>query len=381
MKKELELYIHIPFCIRKCAYCDFLSAPSDEKTRDRYIKALIQEIKASKEKYEEYFVSTVFIGGGTPSILTSGQISAVFRAIYQSFEIQKDAEITIEVNPGTASKNKIQTWKKIGINRLSIGLQSVNNDELEMLGRIHSYEQFLDTFHMAREEGFSNINVDLISAIPGQTLESWCKTLRTIAELSPEHISAYSLIIEEGTPFYEKYGEDNCIEESGWLPDEDTERKIYEETENILLEYGYKRYEISNYAKTGYKCKHNCGYWKRTEYIGFGIGAASLIENRRFNVISDLNQYMESKDSVYENVEILSTEEEMEEFMFLGLRMMEGVSKMTFEQSFGKSIEAVYGEVLKNLEKKQLLDISKDRVRLSKHGIDVSNYVFEQFLF
>lgn len=383
-KKELELYLHIPFCIRKCAYCDFLSGPATDAVKKQYVDALIREIKTTGKQYKEYCVTTIFMGGGTPSILFSEQITAIFEALKHSFSIKEDAEITMEVNPGTVTEEKFLAWKAAGINRLSIGLQSVKNKELQMLGRIHSYEQFLDTFQKARAYGFENINVDLISAIPGQTLKSWCETLRTVAELSPEHISAYSLIIEEGTPFYEKYGEENKIEQNNkeidLLPDEETERKIYEETEKILLEYGYERYEISNYAKKGYECRHNCGYWQRKEYLGLGIGAASLIENRRFHVVTDLNTYLEKDSLNYEEEEMLSEQEEMEEFMFLGLRMMEGVSKIDFETYFGKNIEEVYGMVLEELEREQLLEITEERIRLTKYGIDISNYVFEQFL-
>lgn len=379
-KKELELYLHIPFCIRKCAYCDFLSGPATDAVKKQYVDALIREIKTIGKQYTDYCVTTIFMGGGTPSILFSEQITAIFEALKHSFSIKEDAEITMEVNPGTVTEEKFLAWKAAGINRLSIGLQSVKNEELQMLGRIHSYEQFLDTFQKARAYGFKNINVDLISAIPGQTLDSWCETLRTVAELSPEHISAYSLIIEEGTPFYEKYGEENDIEETALLPDEETERKIYEETEKILLEYGYERYEISNYAKKGYECRHNCGYWQRKEYLGLGIGAASLIENRRFHVVTELNSYLERDSLNYEEEETLSEQEEMEEFMFLGLRMMEGVSKIDFETYFGKNIEEVYGTVLEELEREQLLEISGDRIKLTKYGIDISNYVFEQFL-
>lgn len=381
MKKELELYLHIPFCVRKCAYCDFLSAPANEETRSRYVNALIHEIKDCHEKYSCYTVSTIFVGGGTPSILLPEQMTAIFEALRQNFRIEKDAEITIEVNPGTVTDEKLKAWKAVGVNRLSIGLQSVNNKELKMLGRIHTYEQFLETFYKARESGFSNINVDLISAIPGQTLESWCETLHTVAKLMPEHISSYSLIIEEGTPFYEKYGEEQYIEGINELPDEDTERMMYEETEKILLKYGYKRYEISNYAKEGYICRHNCGYWERKEYLGLGIGAASLIENRRFNNTSDINKYMDNEILIYENEEILSVKEEMEEFMFLGLRMMRGIKLRRFEKLFGRNINEIYGTELEKLKKEELLDISDDEIKLTKHGIDVSNYVFEHFLF
>lgn len=375
MKKELELYLHIPFCVRKCAYCDFLSAPSDEKTRERYVETLIREIRGCRETYLGYNVSTIFMGGGTPSILTSEQIRKIFTALRENFEIIKNAEITIEVNPGTVTKEKFQAWKRSGINRLSIGLQTVKDEELKLLGRIHSFEQFLATFHKARKAGFSNINIDLISAIPGQTLESWKESLETVAKLSPEHISAYSLIIEEGTPFYEKYSENEDL-----LPDEDTERMIYEETEKTLENYGYSRYEISNYAKEGYQCRHNCGYWERKEYLGLGLGSASFIQKRRFNNISDIDRYLNGEYLHYENEELLSNKDEMEEFMFLGLRMMKGIQKNKFEKLFGKNINVIYGDSLEKLKAEQLIVETTDSIKLTKRGIDISNYVFEQFL-
>ena len=206
-KKELELYVHIPFCVKKCAYCDFLSAPADVQERTLYVDALTEEIRVQKDDYKDYQVSTVFLGGGTPSILNGNEITRIFDALYESFDISDGAEITVEVNSGTVTEEKAEAWKKCGVNRLSIGLQSVNDRELQMLGRIHSYREFLDTWEIVRGAGFQNVNIDLISAIPGQTLESWCRTLRTAAELGPEHISAYSLIVEKGTPFYEMYGE------------------------------------------------------------------------------------------------------------------------------------------------------------------------------
>ena len=259
--KELELYVHIPFCVKKCAYCDFLSAPAGEEERQRYVETLLKEIQGYGKQYQDYCVITIFVGGGTPSVLNGEQMKAIFNVLRESFVIDTDAEITIEVNPGTVTEEKAEAWKQAGINRISIGLQSVNDEELRMLGRIHSYKDFLDTYHLLRDKGFYNLNVDLISAIPGQTLESWRKTLCKVAELKPEHISSYSLIIEEGTPFYTLYGEDrqDAVLKSlpQPLPDEETERLIYEETETILQKYGYNRYEISNYAKPGYACHNN----------------------------------------------------------------------------------------------------------------------------
>lgn len=385
--KELELYVHIPFCVKKCAYCDFLSAPAGEEERQRYVETLLKEIQGYGKQYQDYCVTTIFVGGGTPSVLNGGQMKAIFNALRESFVVDTDAEITIEVNPGTVTEEKAEAWKQAGINRISIGLQSVNDEELRMLGRIHSYKDFLDTYHLLRDKGFYNLNVDLISAIPGQTLESWRKTLCKVAELKPEHISAYSLIIEEGTPFYTLYGEDrpDAVLKSlpQPLPDEETERLIYEETETILQKYGYNRYEISNYAKPGYACQHNEGYWRRVNYLGIGLGASSLIENQRFRNLSEYDAYMDAiqnQKSIHEEVESLSATDEMEEFMFLGLRMMSGISREEFQKNFGKEIETVYEKQIQQLKTDGLIEFVENRIRLTKRGIDISNYVFEQFL-
>lgn len=381
-KKELELYVHIPFCVRKCAYCDFLSGPASEETKQAYVEALLQEIESHETAYQGYEVSSIFLGGGTPSLLTPKQSCDILRGLKKHFHVRKDAEITMEVNPGTVTEEKAKAWKQAGINRISIGLQSVNDEELKMLGRIHTYDAFSRTYEMLRKNGFENLNVDLISAIPGQTVESWRKTLQTIAELQPEHIAAYSLIVEEGTPFFEKLeeGKNNDLPS---LPDEDAERTIYEETEQLLRTYGYERYEISNYARQGYACKHNEGYWRRIEYLGIGLGASSLIQQKRFHNATDLNAYLQAIRDVSEyreDVEELTQKDEMEEFMFLGLRMMEGVSKKDFFHYFQVEMDQVYGDVLQKLEDMQLLKIEGNQVRLTKRGIDISNYVFEQFL-
>lgn len=382
--KELELYVHIPFCVQKCAYCDFLSVPADESLRQEYVDVLIQEIKGYREMYRDYRASTVFIGGGTPSILHPRQAGMILRALRDSFQISSDAEITIEANPGTVTEEKLTAWKEAGVNRLSIGLQSVKDDELRMLGRIHDHQQFLDTWKLVRQAGMKNVNIDLISAIPGQTLESWRETLRKTAELSPEHLSVYSLIIEEGTSFYEKYGKAHTKNmPDPPLPDEETERMMYEETEAILQEYGYARYEISNYAKPGYECRHNIGYWQRKEYLGIGLGASSLVKKTRFRHISDLREYLTAAGDtrkICEEEEVLTARDEMEEFMFLGLRMMGGVKKSEFFRLFGIQIEKIYEEPLNQMKENGLLEIIGDRIRLTKRGIDISNYVFEQFL-
>ena len=389
-KKELELYVHIPFCVRKCAYCDFLSAPADTQERTLYIDALTEEIRARKNDFNAYRVSTIFLGGGTPSILEGDDSARIFRALQENFDISDDAEITMEVNPGTVTEEKAASWRKSGVNRLSIGLQSADDRELKMLGRIHTYREFLDTWKIVREAGFENVNVDLISATPGQNLRSWSETLRKAADLGPEHISAYSLIVEEGTPFYERYGDGSGEDEDKGnhlppLPDEDTEREIYKATEKILAEYGYHRYEISNYAKTGYECRHNLGYWERKEYLGLGLGASSLISECRFHNTADMGKYLRLYENagtdICEDIEHLSVEDQMEEFMFLGLRKTVGISVDDFRKAFGKEIREVYGEQMRKLEEQRLIEYSGNRVRLTERGTDISNYVFSEFMF
>ncbi|MDD6442540.1 MAG: radical SAM family heme chaperone HemW [bacterium] len=373
----LELYIHIPFCVKKCAYCDFLSGPSDEKSRERYVELLCEEIQVCRGKVEEYQVSTVFFGGGTPSVLQGEQIKRIMETLRKVFVFETDAEISMEMNPGTVTSEKLVAYREAGINRLSIGLQSVQDEELKLLGRIHTYDEFLHSYELARKAGFENINIDLISAIPGQTVSSWAETLKTIVELEPEHISAYSLIIEEGTPFFEKYGEGFGQE---MLPSEDEEREMYRQTKQILHEAGYERYEISNYAKEGRECRHNIGYWERAPYLGFGIGAASLFEETRSANPSNIEEYRTSFEKKFQ-AEKLSVEEQIEEFMFLGLRMMKGISKQKFAEAFGKEIEEIYGKQIERLKKAELLEENDDRIYLTEKGIDISNSVFVEFMF
>lgn len=407
MKKDLGLYIHIPFCVKKCAYCDFLSAPAGEREIHAYTDALIHEIRARGENHKDYRVRTVFLGGGTPSVLSGGDAARIFRALKKSFDIAENPEITLEVNPGTVTEEKTAAWKNAGINRISIGLQSVNDRELKMLGRIHTFREFLNTWKLVRRAGFNNVSIDLISAIPGQTVQSWERTLRTVAELGPEHISAYSLIIEEGTPFYTLYGDgkENAGDSSfPPLPDEDEDREIYQRTASVLNEYGYHRYEISNYAREGYECRHNLGYWERKEYLGLGLGASSLIRECRFHNTADMEKYMhvygsggkaaegeensacscmktEEQNSTLEEIEKLSVEDQMEEFMFLGLRKTAGISPEDFRRSFDRNIMDVYGEKLIKLEKQGLIRNSGARIRLTERGTDISNYVFSEFIF
>ena len=407
MKKELELYVHIPFCVKKCAYCDFLSGPAGEAEKVAYTDALLREIKSVKDAYRDYRVSTVFLGGGTPSVLTGEGTARIFHALRENFDIREDAEITMEVNPGTVTEEKAALWKKSGINRLSIGLQSTDNRELKMLGRIHTYEDFLDTWETVRNAGFVNVNIDLISAIPGQTVKSWEQTLRTAAELGPEHLSAYSLIIEEGTPFYDDYGEDGNVKDSVNgkekmpLPDEDTEREIYRMTERILKEYGYHRYEISNYAKEDRECRHNIGYWERKEYLGLGLGASSLVREHRFHNTADMGKYMrifggnifvpavtqeEKSEKVdfigkaAEEIEIMTERDQIEELMFLGLRKTDGISCREFRENFGKTVEEVYGRQIRRFLNLELMKKEGDRLFLTERGLDVSNTVSAEFM-
>ena len=369
----VEIYIHIPFCIRKCDYCDFLSGPSGPKEQADYVQALLREIQAVEEG-EGRSVSSIFIGGGTPSVLDERLLGDILKEIRNRFKMEEDAEITIEVNPGTANIGKLQAYREMGINRLSIGLQSPQDRELKILGRIHNYGQFLETYQEARTVGFDNINIDLMSAIPDQTYEGWVKNLRTAAELEPEHISAYSLIVEEGTPFAARKLN---------LPDEDTEYNMYEATAQILKEYGFEQYEISNYARKGRECRHNVGYWTRQDYLGFGLGASSLYGKERFANTADMKKYLENSrnpEKIREKEPSLTREDEMAEFMFLGLRMTKGISKADFQRCFGCTIESVYGEVLEKYESMELLLEKDGRIFLSREGIHVSNSIMAEFL-
>lgn len=381
MRRKLELYIHIPFCVKKCAYCDFLSGPASRERIEEYIQALKKEIESYRKFAEDYEVSTVFFGGGTPSLLSSEQMEMIMGAIKHIFLLQENAEITMEANPGTVTEERLKAYKKAEINRLSFGLQSAKNEELTILGRIHTFEEFLESYEIARKAGFSNINVDLISAIPKQTLESWEETLTTIIELEPEHISAYSLIVEEGTPFAELYGEDGKWEEM--LPDEEEERNMYRKTEEMLQRAGYHRYEISNYAKRGYECRHNLGYWDRTEYLGLGLGASSFLNQTRFHNTEDMERYLKNAkehENIHEEIEHLKVQEQMEEFIFLGLRKMKGIAETEFAEAFGTDIWECYGKNIRRVIQNGLLEQENGYLRLTKKGIDVSNYVFAEIL-
>ena len=379
MKKDLGLYIHIPFCIKKCAYCDFLSWSGDKDQKEEYVRDLEQEIRSYKTFAADYQVSTVYFGGGTPSILETGQIERIMEALRQTFRIEKKAEITLEMNPGTARKEKLKVYRQLGINRLSIGIQSVKNENLKLLGRIHTYEDFLESYHMAREAGFDNISGDLISSLPGQTLEEWKEELEILIRTPLEHLSVYQLIIEEGTEFYERYGEHEEL-----LPDEETSREIYLWTGEYLENQGFRQYEISNYARAGKESRHNLRYWGRKDYLGLGLGAASMIRNMRMSNTRDWEKYRtgcRDPRKIREEVEFLEEPRQIEEFMFLGLRKTRGVSRKEFRRTFGKDLDLIYEKTLKKYLENGMLQESGDRIFLSEEGILLSNQIFADFLF
>lgn len=434
MREPVSLYLHIPFCIRKCNYCDFLSAPQPEEIRERYVRALLREIKAAAEALRPLTsgrpdknslpcisapkapggaspkseprtpVGTVFFGGGTPSLLTAGQLRRIMEALFDRFAVLPDAEISMEANPGTVDEDSLRRYREAGINRLSIGVQSLDDGELRLLGRIHTAKEAREAFFSARKAGFDNISLDLMSALPGQTFESWSGTLREAASWEPEHISAYSLIIEPGTPFARWFEEEDP---SGRglpaLPGEDEDRRMYHYTLQFLAERGYRRYEISNYARPGRECRHNIVYWTGRPYLGFGIGAASYMNGTRFSNISDLGKYLDILEAgdrgrrkpsaaagprtgapvaaLRTDVHILTEAERMEEFMFLGLRMTGGVRFRDFRERFGAELEEVYGGVLSRHLAGGVLERTPGGVRLTGRGLDISNYVLADYLF
>lgn len=382
-QKELSLYIHIPFCRKKCAYCDFLSASADLQTQKMYVDILIEEIQQKAEQYQSYSVPSIFIGGGTPSVLSETLIKNVMKSIFLNYKIEANAEITIECNPGTVSEQKLIAYRECGINRISFGLQSADDLELNMLGRIHTWDQFLRNFDAARKAGFFNINIDLMYGLPGQSLKSFEDTLSKVLALRPEHISAYGLMIEEGTPFFEQYNEDARIREEGGapekLPDEETENQMYELVKNCLAAKGYEQYEISNYAKKGKECMHNVRYWTGKNYLGLGLGSSSYIEEERFENTPELKSYLNHDFTKYQSY-LVERNSQIEEFMFLGLRMTNGIQRNVFKEQFGVEIESIYGTIIKSLTKEGLLLQKEGTISLTEYGVSVSNYVLAQFL-
>lgn len=398
MRDKTGIYVHIPFCVQKCRYCDFLSFPSEREGVSRYVDSLLREIRSFRQPEvmaqdirsfylpeesagcmdgsHKIEVDSVFIGGGTPSILPVEHLERIFGALSERFRLSEDAEITVECNPGTAGKEAFQAYRSIGINRISFGFQSAVDAELKKLGRIHTAAEAEEAFWLARQAGFDNINIDLMSAIPGQTLDSYRMTLGTVLALNPQHISAYSLIIEDGTPFYAEYGEKPPV-------DEDTDREMYAMTKDLLAQGGYRRYEISNYAKEGFSCRHNLKYWSGCDYIGFGLGASSKIGNIRYKNETDIHTYTD-KVQKGENItyieEVLQPEDEMAEFFILGLRKTEGVSRSEFAARFSEDAMDRYGDLLFQCEKEGLLTFSADRIAFTDRGLNVSNYVLCRFL-
>lgn len=393
---DLSIYIHIPFCVRKCLYCDFLSFPLSESRFGNtlsnsadarmisYVNYLREEIIGAAPQYGEYQVLSVFFGGGTPSLLPAGEVRRIMDTIRKYYRVAEDAEITIEMNPETVAEEKLQEYITGGINRLSIGLQSVDDDELMRIGRIHDYSTFEKAYELSRKAGFHNINIDLMAALPEQSVDSYKWTLQKVTELKPEHISAYSLTLEEGTPLYK-------VQTTYRFPTEEEDREMYALTEKILGSCGYHRYEISNYALDGYECRHNKVYWQRGNYVGFGLGASSMVNNVRWSNPADMELYSayakrlaqdaNRDDGHVPNRHLLTIHEQMEEYMFLGLRMMYGVSMRKFAENFGTSIEEIYGEVTDKLCTQGLLVREEGYIRLTARGIDISNYVMAQFLF
>lgn len=388
--RSIGLYIHIPFCIKKCDYCDFLSFPATEQVRTQYVKQLITELQVRSADLKDGQIDTVFLGGGTPSVLEGKQIAEIMDTVYKYYNVDKEPEITMEMNPGTVNFEKLISYKKAGINRLSFGVQSMNNAELKLLGRIHSVEQFLENYYAARKAGFTNINMDLMSALPNQSLMDVQRNIMEAVKLAPEHLSCYGLIIEEGTPFYQKYEEQELRRQAGEerlednLPTEQLEREMYQWIGTYLTSHGYIQYEISNYAKTGLECRHNLKYWERKEYLGVGLGAASFLANVRSSNVRSLETYLQTDipvkaEALIQETEVLDEASAMAEYMFLGLRKTQGISKTEFNECFGRDYMQIYGTVHAKMLKQGLLEEKEDRVYLSKRGIDVSNYVMGEF--
>ncbi|MEE3421048.1 MAG: radical SAM family heme chaperone HemW [Lachnospiraceae bacterium] len=375
--RELGVYIHIPFCVHKCSYCDFLSFPADEGVKKNYADALLREIRAYRETMRGHMVTSVFLGGGTPSVMPVDCLYAIMHAVRETFHLAADAEITMEMNPGTVT-TEMAEFAAQELTRVSLGAQSFSDDELRALGRIHTADEIRESVRMLKSYGIFNINLDLMSGLPKQDETTWERTLENAAALGVPHISAYSLIVEEGTPFDRLYEDGNLP-----LPDEDTEREMYHRTLAILGDAGYKRYEISNYAKEGYACRHNIKYWRRTEYLGLGPGAASFFDRRRWSDTRDMDFYMKKSGNppaIRTDEEHLSREEEMEEFMFLGLRMMDGVGRADFEKAFGTTMEEIYGNVLRGHIAEGVLRETEGGYALTERGIDVSNIVLADYL-
>ncbi len=378
MMKNIGIYVHIPFCKRKCLYCDFPSFGNMEDKFEAYVYALEQEIEKRGEKTRGFQVSSIFFGGGTPTVLSEDLLERLLTKINASFTIVEDAEITIEANPGTIHGKMAEALRKMSFNRLSMGVQAWQNRLLSTLGRIHTIEEFVDNFQNARKAGFDNINVDLMFALPTQTFTDWKETLEKITDLNPEHISAYSLIIEEGTPFYERFEKGELVE-----TEEVLDREMYHYAVAFLAEKGYYQYEISNFSKLGRESRHNKIYWQTTPYLGMGLGAHSYFQGSRFHNTYDLDKYILADGEINrleEEREMVLKKAAMEEFMFLGLRLTEGVSFKVFFERFGVEMTEVYSKVISDFLESDLLRQTEEGIALTQRGIDLSNQVFAEFL-
>lgn len=380
--KELGIYVHIPFCKQKCYYCDFVSYANSKKKVEEYIKALKKEIREESKNInkEDYIINTIYIGGGTPSFINEKYISEIVYEIKENYNVEKEAEITIEVNPGTINEEKIKEYKKLGINRLSIGLQSTKNELLKQIGRIHTYKEFLNSYNLARKVGFKNINVDLMLGLPNQTIENVEESLKEVIKLHPEHISFYSLIVEENTTI-EKMLEQGKIT----LPNEELERKMYWNAKKILEENKYIHYEISNFAKKGYESKHNLNCWNQKEYLGFGVAAHSYFENKRYCNTNCIEEYCKNinEENINRNrtiCEIQTEEERKKEYMLLALRKIEGVDIQEFKNKFIENPIYKFHKELEKLVNQDLVEIDLNKIKLTKKGLDFANRVWEEFV-
>ena len=377
--KTIGLYIHIPFCRQKCLYCDFPSWAGKEGQMQGYVDALTKEIRNRGKEYTDRKVVSVFFGGGTPTTLTIPMLEQLMQTVFANWDIAEDAEITTEANPGTLDGEMAAALKKMGFNRLSMGVQAWQNRLLKDLGRIHTIESFQENYKAVREADFGNVNTDLMFALPNQTMADWQETVRNIVALNPEHISAYSLILEEGTPFFDRY-EKGELEPAA----EELDREMYHWAVDYLAKMGYGQYEISNFAKKGRQSRHNRIYWQAEEYLGMGLGAHSYMDGERFHNRYDLQEYINAKGEVSllkEDVEVITEEDALAEFMFLGLRLTEGVSFARFRERFGQEMKNIYGRQIEELVKDGLLKEDEIGIRLTVRGVDISNVVFEKFLF
>lgn len=377
--KKIGIYVHIPFCMKKCFYCDFVSYCNKENLVDEYIKCLKKEIESKKNK-SKFGIDTIYIGGGTPSFINENHIKDIIYILKESFDIDKETEITIEVNPGTVNENKLEIYKEVGINRLSMGLQSTNNELLKMLGRIHTYEQFLESYNMAKNIGFKNINVDLMIGLPNQKLEEVNDSVKKVINLKPNHISVYSLILEEGTKIAKKIKKGELS-----LPKDELEREMYWNVKNQLQDNGYNHYEISNFAKKGFESKHNMNCWNQMEYVGIGTAAHSYRDITRYSNTEDIKEYIKNvqKGEFEKNRiihEIQKEEDSKKEFMLLGLRKIDGLKISEFKNKFGDNPIYLYRNELKKLSDEKLIIIQDDNIRLSNKGIDLANLVWEEFV-